>query len=422
MNTSRLTALLLTIALTGCVAQVRGTRLQKPFTAAPEGTKLAFLGVDVPPWIARDPKLGDPGALVSTALLEAFGKSSLTVVDQSSAPDFVISPDTAPQILHTAPGVAEVGQPWPMTAMAVGKPPITWAVLEGPPTLKIDAQSGHIQWTPAATGFEKLVLEASNALGRTKVELAIDVRKAGSGPVEAVRPSAPFIAPDQLFAALPPSSGPSEPLWLGATVVGWTPGSQAMPGGSARATFTVDVAYTIWTRAGREVETRRVRVNGIPAAPFTERITVLPKRSFWASPKEDADLRSRFASLEDTKLPLETAQVNAEVFAYDFGEHQRWFSAQLDESSPLLKPGIELSNKDDFEGAYKTFSEVAAANPNVAGAFFNAGVMCEVLGRDDEASELYKKARALNAGEGLYVRQQEALESRRKLEQRLTLD
>ena len=195
-----------------------------------------------------------------------------------------------------------------------------------------------------------------------------------------------------------------------------------MPGGSARPTFTADVVYTVWTRGGREVETRRVQVNGIPAAPFTERVKLLPKRTFWASPTEDSDLRSRYASLDEAKLPVETAQVSADVFAYTYGAHQRWFSAQLDETSPLLKPGIELSNKDDFEGAYRSFAEVAAANPQLAGAFFNQGVMCEVLGRDEEASALYKKARGLDAKEGLYVRQQEALEDRLKNQLTLSLD
>ncbi len=422
MNARRIFPLVLAIAVSGCVAQVRGTRVQKPFTATPTGTKVALLGVEVPPWLPTNAKLGDPGGVTKQALMEAFGKSSLTVVDQPSFGRFTISPDTAPQILQTAPSFAIVGQAWPMTALAVGKPPIRWAVLEGPPTLKIDAQSGLISWTPGAAGREKLVLEATNARGKAKVELAIDVRKPGSDAVTPVIPGAPFIAPDQVFASLPPTSGPSEPLWMGATIVGWSTGSQAMPGGSARTTFTADVAYTLWTRGGREVETRRVRVNGIPAASFTERVQLYPTRTSWASPKEDAELRSRFASLDDAKLPVETAQVNADVFAYTFGEHKRWFSAQLDESSPLLKPGIELSNKDDFEGAFKAFSEVATANPTVAGAFFNAGVMCEVLGRDDEASELYKKARGLNAGEGLYVRQQDALEDRRKHQQVLSVD
>jgi hypothetical protein len=414
--------LLAALVFTGCVAQVRGTRLQKPFNVAPAATKVAFVGVDVPPWLPVSAKLGDPGGVMKTAILAAFGKSSFQVVDQPSSGRFTMGPDTAPQILNTAPSSAEVGQVWPMVAMAVGKPPISWAVLEGPPTLKIDAQSGLVTWTPAATGVEKLVLEASNPRGKTRVQLSIDVRKPGTGPVLPVTPSAPFIAPDQVFASKPPAAGPSEPLWLGATVIGWSTGSQAMPGGSARPTFTADVVYTVWTRGGREVETRRVQVNGIPAAPFTERVTLLPKRTFWASPTEDSDLRSRYASLDEAKLPVETAQVSADVFAYTYGEHQRWFSAQLDETSPLLKPGIELSNKDDFEGAYRSFAEVAAANPQLAGAFFNQGVMCEVLGRDQEASALYKQARGLDAKEGLYVRQQQALEDRLKNQLTLSLD
>jgi len=420
--TLRTLSLAVALVFTGCVAQVRGTRLQKPFNVAPEGTKVAFLGVTVPPWLPTNARLGDPAGVMKTAILEAFGKSSLQIVDQSNANDFLLGPDTAPQILSTAPSTAEVGQPWPMMAMAVGRPPITWAVIEGPPTLKLDAQSGLVTWTPAATGVEKLVLEATNPRGKTRVALTIDVAQPGTGSVLPVQPSAPFIAPDQVFAALPPATGPSEPLWLGAIVVGWAVGSQAMPGGSARPTFTADVAYTVWTRSGRELETRRVQVNGIPAAPFTERVQVFPKRTSWASPKEDSELRSRYASLDEAKLPLETAQVSAEVFAYTFGEHTRWFSAQLDESSPLLKPGIELSNKDDFEGAYRAFSELATTTPQLAGALFNQGVMCEVLGRDEEASALYKKARGLDAKEGLYVRQQEALEDRLKNRLTISLD
>ncbi|MDP3503750.1 MAG: tetratricopeptide repeat protein [Myxococcales bacterium] len=414
--------LCLAFLFTGCVAQVRGTRLQKPFNVAPAGTQIAFLGVDVPAWMPVNERLGDPGGLMRQAILDAFKKSSLEVVDRTGTARFQLGPDTAPQILQTAPTGAEVGQAWPMVAMAVGKPPITWRLLEGPPTLTVNAESGQINWTPAATGLEKIVLEATNARGSTRQVLTVDVQKAGWGGVKPRSPSMPVIAPDQTYAAQRPATAPAEPLWLGATVVGWNVGSIAMPGGSARPTFTVDVAYTVWTRSGREVETRRVQVNGVPAAPYSERIKTYPPRSSWTSPNEDAELRSRFASLKEDMLPVETAQMNADVFAYTFGEHQRWFSAQLDESSPLLKPGIELSNKDDFEGAYKTFSELAASNPQLPGAFFNMGVMCEVLGRDEEASELYKKARGLDAKEGMYVRQQEALEARLKYRKAIAFD
>ena len=93
---------------------------------------------------------------------------------------------------------------------------------------------------------------------------------------------------------------------------------------------------------------------------------------------------------------------------------------QLDESSPALKPGIELSNNKDYEGALKSFADATAADPKLAGAFFNMGVMCEMLGRDQEALEHYRQAWLLAPKEDRFRAARDFVNNR--LSKRVTLD
>ena len=179
-----------------------------------------------------------------------------------------------------------------------------------------------------------------------------------------------------------------------------------------RARVMTDVVYTLWTRDGREVETKRVQLEGVPSAPFYARVTLVPKRSTWLKWDEDSNERMRFAGLDEKKLFGETADASAAAFLFPFGERKVWFSAQLDESDPSLKQGIELSNKDDFEGAFASFEAVAKGAPTFAGAVYNMGVMREVQGRDEEALALYKKALELGGDSGMYGRALKALEDR----------
>lgn len=416
VSLARALACLALAVLSGCVAQVRGTRVQKPFTVTPAGTQVTLISVDVPGWVASPSTKEDVQATVKAGITKAFQGTAFTLVDETAAGKKIpIGPRIAPIIIDTNPGRADVGVEWPVMAMAVGQPPITWKVASGPSGFKVDAETGKISWTPRDAGKVKVELVASNpAGGETKWPMEIEVAPAGKEPVVARKPGTPSVGPDVEFASvLPPGLPGAGPLLMGAQVffVGET--TEAMPGGSTRPKMFIDAIYTLWTRDGREVETRRVQLSGVPNAPLRTGLKLVPKRSHWLSWDDDQQERMRYASMDKAKLFVDTVEANAAAFLYPYGERKVMYSAQLDESTPDLKPGIELSNKDDFEAAFKAFEEVSAKTPTNAGAFYNMGVMREVQGRDEEAVELYKKAVSLKDA-GLYTRQLEAVESRVK--------
>jgi tetratricopeptide (TPR) repeat protein len=94
---------------------------------------------------------------------------------------------------------------------------------------------------------------------------------------------------------------------------------------------------------------------------------------------------------------------------------------QLDEDE-ILKPGIELADKGDLDGAKRSWDAVLASHPSHAGAVFNLGVILEVRGEFDAAAQTYKRAIGMQPKE-LYIQTLERLERRqadlRALEQRL---
>ncbi|MGC4119960.1 MAG: tetratricopeptide repeat protein [Myxococcales bacterium] len=263
---------------------------------------------------------------------------------------------------------------------------------------------------------QQVEIFAKNALGETRYAFTVDVVAPGKAPkVEPRIPYWPSMGPDVAFAAQLPAQLPAgcdAALLMGVQAVQVDLSTETMQGGFSRKRLATDLVYTIFTREGREVETTRVRVEGVPSAFYRHGVSFAPKRSSWLDWSEAGE--SRLAPLDETKLFAATAEASAAAFLFPYAEHKMVFSAQLDESSPALKPGIELSNKDNFEAAFGSFESAAKADPTLAGAFYNMGVMREVQGRDEEALALYRKAVGLKPGEGMYVRALKALESRAK--------
>jgi hypothetical protein len=425
-HTSRILVLAFISLLSGCVAQVRGQRVQRPFRLAPEGSRIALVSIDVPPW-AR-PASDDPVALLRAAIPAAFEGSSFVVVDQTQRGYVLpIGPKTRPLVFHTAAAFGEVGQPYAFdedgVVQAVGAPPISWRVVSAPEGFTVDSSSGRVHWTPTERGERDIELAAVNPLGETRYQFRVSVVKPGElkGRVLA-RPSEPLIAPDQVYAALLPEGRPEDidaPFLLGVHVVAWKEGTEMVMNSQRRKVYT-DVVYSLWARDGRELETIRVRLDQVPLGSFRNAVTLVPARDYWLNWSDARGTVPQMASLDDKLLFRETAAASASAFAFPYGEHKVLFSAQLDESSPALKPGIELSNKEDFEGAFQAFEQVAQESPELAGAYYNMGVMREIQGRDEEALALYRKAYSLNPQEGMYRRQLDALEGRAR--QRISLE
>lgn len=414
---------LLSLVATGCVAQVRGVRQQQPFMQMDQPVSVALVSVDVPTWVAQAAPAADaPAEMIAAAIPPAFLPGPYQVVDRRGAGALItLGPDTAPIIQPSATPVAEVGIPYLFDddgrASAVGAPHITWRLGGGPPGFAV-ATDGTVTWTPTEQGRFQVDLIAMNARGETPYSFAVSVERAGANvQVEPRSPPAPALAADQAFVALLPSGLPAsiaEPLLLGVQVVDWHEGQETVVKSTRRKAFT-DVVYTLWTREGREVETRRVRIEQVPLGSFQNAAKLVPDRPYWMQTSLSREWWRASAPLKEDELFTSTAQASASAFAHPYGVREILFSAQLDESSPVLKEGIERTKKDDFAGALESFTTAAAADPQLAGAFFNAGVILEVLGRDAEALDQYRKASAIDPKNGLYTRPQKSLANRVEL-------
>jgi hypothetical protein len=405
------------LVFVACVAQVRDLRTQKPFWEAPAGTKIALVSVEVPPWAEEEAVKAKAGALLKEAALAAFPGPAFTIVDQTGAgAAMAIWPDSKPIIQPTAPSTVEAGRPCAFgadgAAHAVGAPPIAWSVKKAPAGFAIDGQSGRVTWTPARPGSEEIELIASNARGETSYRFDVSVVAPGAGgkqPPKAV--PAPSLSADQAFGSTPPPGAPDAPLLLGVQLVGW---HSSMDNGTPmmqRRAFA-DVVFALTTRSG-VVETTRVRLDQVAGASFRNTPVFVPDRASALSWGQARRLPVEFAPFNEEKMRTAMATMAVAAFAYPYGEHPVEFSVQLDESSPALKEGIALSDKSDFEGAYKSFEKVSAQDPQSAGALYDMGVMREAQGRDADAAELYKKAIQIKA-DGMYQRQLDVVERRMK--------
>ena len=409
-------------SLLACVAQVRGKRVQAPVHEAPEGTRIALVSVESPPWVTKSaPKGEDPAARMKAAALAAFEKEGPYELVDATASGFRIpmGPDAKPMIISSATSITEVGKPYQFDADGIadayGVHPITWATRKVPQGFNIDPQSGQVTWTPTEKGEHEVEIFAGNRHGETPYTFKVTVVDAGKVKETALSEPRGWAAQDQAFAATLPSPVPPSieaPLLMAIHVVSWTgsPDAQTMQDRSA----STDVVYTIWTREGRELETRRVRVDQKPGSNYHNSVHFVPDRAWSQKWHETWDSPLGYAPFDGKEVMAKAASANALSFAYPWTPQNVSFTAQLDESNPALKPGIELSNKKDYEGAYTAFEAAAQADPKLAGAFYNMGVMREIQGKDEEALELYRQAHGLNPNEkqGMYRRQLDNVQKR----------
>jgi len=413
--------------LLGCVAQVRDVREQQPFVQTAAPVDVALVTLDVPSWVrARAPSADLPAPLLRASLANAFSPGPYRLIDRSAVGGRIaIGPNTPPIIQKSATGLAEVGMPYPYDddgrANAVGAPLISWFLVEGPQGFEI-APDGVVRWTPELAGPVEIQLVARNQLGQTPYKFIVDVKEAGTKlKVTPSSPSAPNILATQDYTALLPPAFPpeiKEPLVLGVQVVDWREGSEAAMKTTKRKAFT-DVVYTLWTREGEEVETTRVRLEQIPLGRFREAVHFVPDRPSWQKWSSSKIWGLKTAPMEDKEIFQATAEANAAAFAFPYGVREINYSAQLEDGSPALTPGIELSNKDDFAGALAAFEALIQANPSLPGAHYNAGVMLELLGQDQNALDHYTKAKQLDPSKGLYERARSAVFERLEAYRRL---
>lgn len=231
----------------------------------------------------------------------------------------------------------------------------------------------------STAGDPTALLKAGLALAFQTTSFALVDETSAAATIE-IAPELPFTV--TLPAALPGTA----PLVLGVRIVDL----EMTPDGADRPRITADLMYTLWTRAGREVETRAVQVTGCPNLPFRAGLRITPLRARALRWDDDATERARYASRDEQKLLTETLAASAAAFFFPYGRRAVWFSATMDKSDSALKPGLELSLRGDLDAAYLAFESVTS----FPGAVFNMGVIREVQGRDDEALALYDRTLA----------------------------
>lgn len=423
-----LALLLFVLMSVGCRPRVRHFRTQKPFYQAPEGTKIALVDVQVPPWVEQDAP-EDPQRLIKGAIAPAFDGSPYEVVDRTGV-DYTleIGPDTEPHILSTAARVANVGEPYHYDnngrAEAYGAPPVRWEVVSGPSGFAVDAATGKVSWIPQQPGKVSVTLAAENKHGENRYDFTIQVAEQPQ-EIQHNQASAPRIGAKQAFAAERPSNVPADieaPLLMSAHVVEWSEGSQKVMN-SRRRTALTDVVYTVWTRDGKEVDTRRVRWELVPGETLGEPPDQLvPDWASWIehSWEYDKGYSNDVVSADESKIFEGAARASAKAFAYPFGTRKVRFDTLLAEG-PKLKAGLEKMDQENWQAAYAEFEKVLESNPNNAGAHYNMGVIREVQGRLEDAITHYEKAHEIEPNEGRYARQLDAARRRAKLREKVPL-
>jgi tetratricopeptide (TPR) repeat protein len=65
---------------------------------------------------------------------------------------------------------------------------------------------------------------------------------------------------------------------------------------------------------------------------------------------------------------------------------------EMDDSDPIVGPGLELCRSNQFEAAYLALSQAVNKKPDSSAALYDLGIMAEVRGSYDEAEDLLRRA------------------------------
>lgn len=227
----------------------------------------------------------------------------------------------------------------------------------------------------------------------------------------------PIISASKAFTATAPADVPTsieEPLLLGVQVLDWRESEDHAGVGLQRKVHT-DVVYSLWTRDGQKVDTRRVRLDVVPGQNFSGAPMIVPDWPRWMHSAWDGDRHYRppSATRDEDELFDDAAEVNAMAFAYPYGTREVSYSAPLIDDSELAE-GMERMEEKDWAGAYEAFARAVEEHGETDGAHYNMAVAAELQGNDTLALEHFRKAYELN-NRGMYQRHMETVERRQDL-------
>lgn len=413
----------------GCGAHVRNAeRPQAPLYEVDEDVDIALVDIEVPDWVKQRMPEGeeDPEVLLRRVIPTAFDGTSYDVVDRlDEGVSMPIDPDTEPMIIDSVNFVGVVGEPYRYDAnnhaQAYGVRPITWEIISAPSNFELDEETGEIFWIPESEGEVSITLEASNELGEDRINFDVQVREEDDSDLRT--PRSPRISNTQKFVGEPPQDVPTsieEPLLLSAHVVDWDEGEfdDDLLGTHRRA--ETDVVYSVWTRDGEHIDTRRVQLAAVPVAQTSGEIAVVPDWPQWYhdSWRASGDFRPTASQDDEDRIFAHAAEVNAIGFAFPFGTRQARYTNMLYDDD-AHEQGVELMDQEDWAGAYDAFLRVVEEDPEDYGAHFNLGVAAELMGDDAQALKHLRRAYEIN-DRGTFRRQIEMVERREEMRRNIT--
>jgi tetratricopeptide (TPR) repeat protein len=108
--------------------------------------------------------------------------------------------------------------------------------------------------------------------------------------------------------------------------------------------------------------------------------------SYWGAGDGDAGPQGEAEAMNEAIWNL------AVRFASDLAPTPSWHVVELDDSDPVVKTGIDLVNREDFDAAYAAFADAVAQKPSSGPALYNLAVMAEERGDYGHAEDLYQRA------------------------------
>ncbi len=225
--------------------------------------------------------------------------------------------------------------------------------------------------------------------------------------------AAPTLPEDQVWGAEAPKGLPAgvvEPLILAVKVLRWTLNNDEVVDGKMTKTVPAarfDLVYSLWTKAGKEVETVRI-VNSNTSEMRSADLRALPGR-------ESALLEGYSAEevcMGDREKVFRAALANGTSwYAWPMRSHTITFYAHFRTIDDNDKQAAALCDAGKWQEALAAWTAALAANPKAAQAAYNAAMVSRVLGKDDEARALFAKACAIEDN-GLFCGAKEAAEKR----------
>lgn len=166
----------------------------------------------------------------------------------------------------------------------------------------------------------------------------------------------------------------------------------------------------------QEGKTLKVQPEGHVTVNFqivTKDGRVVVFRNYYGDHTGDAVEASQRVLSDKTKVLDEALDDAVRQFVRDITPHAVTESLDFDDKDQRLKPGIKLAEKEDFAGAEQAWNALLTADPNLAGAIYNLGVLSEVRREFAEAEQAYSRAISIGGEQSsLYRRALEHLQVR----------